>query len=133
PAPVPRHRGCRRPRSRPRVGRRRDRRLHSCRARGRFRHGVDRPPGESREQHQDGSRMTAQIRCADLVRIYTAVGVEVQALQGLTLEVEKGELTAIVGASGSGKSTLLGILSGLDTPTAGRAYVAEHDLLAMTG
>ncbi|HTN56759.1 MAG TPA: ABC transporter ATP-binding protein [Protaetiibacter sp.] len=77
--------------------------------------------------------MTAQIRCADLVRIYTAVGVEVQALQGLTLEVEKGELTAIVGASGSGKSTLLGILSGLDTPTAGRAQVADHDLLTMTG
>ncbi|GMA89532.1 hypothetical protein GCM10025869_37020 [Homoserinibacter gongjuensis] len=77
--------------------------------------------------------MTAQIRCADLVRIYTAVGVEVQALQGLTLDVEKGELTAIVGASGSGKSTLLGILSGLDTPTAGRAQVADHDLLTMTG
>jgi ABC-type lipoprotein export system ATPase subunit len=77
--------------------------------------------------------MTAQIRCADLVRIYTAVGVEVQALQGLTLEVEAGELTAIVGASGSGKSTLLNILSGLDTPTAGRAHVAGHDLLTMTG
>lgn len=75
--------------------------------------------------------MTAQIRCTDLVRIFTAVGVEVQALQGLTLEVEAGELTAIVGASGSGKSTLLNILSGLDTPTAGRAHVAGHDLLTM--
>ncbi len=77
--------------------------------------------------------MTAQIRCVDLVRIYTAVGVEVQALQGLTLDVEAGELTAIVGASGSGKSTLLNILSGLDTPTAGRAHVAGHDLLTMSG
>jgi len=57
--------------------------------------------------------------------------VEVQALQGLTLRVESGELTAVVGASGSGKSTLLTILSGLDVPTAGSASVAGHDLLAM--
>ena len=76
--------------------------------------------------------MTAQIDCADLVRIFSAEGVEVQALQGLTLAVEKGELTAIVGASGSGKSTLLSILSGLDVPTAGRASVAGHDLLGMS-
>ncbi|MGN6503214.1 MAG: ABC transporter ATP-binding protein [Pseudolysinimonas sp.] len=75
--------------------------------------------------------MTAHIECADLVRIFSAEGVEVQALQGLTLSVERGELTAIVGASGSGKSTLLGILSGLDVPTAGRASVAGHDLLSM--
>ncbi|HTL41607.1 MAG TPA: ABC transporter ATP-binding protein [Pseudolysinimonas sp.] len=75
--------------------------------------------------------MTAHIECADLVRIFSAEGVEVQALQGLTLSVERGELTAIVGASGSGKSTLLAILSGLDVPTAGRASVAGHDLLAM--
>jgi ABC-type lipoprotein export system ATPase subunit len=76
--------------------------------------------------------MTAQIECADLVRIFSAEGVEVQALQGLTLTVEKGELLAIVGASGSGKSTLLSILSGLDVPTAGRAKVAGHDLLSMS-
>ncbi len=71
------------------------------------------------------------IECADLVRIFSAEGVEVQALQGLNLEVDRGELTAIVGASGSGKSTLLSILSGLDRPSAGRASVAGHDLLTM--
>jgi len=74
---------------------------------------------------------TAQIVCTDLVRIFVAQGVEVQALQGLNLRVDAGELIALVGASGSGKSTLLTILSGLDTPTAGAASVGGHDLLAM--
>jgi ABC-type lipoprotein export system ATPase subunit len=77
--------------------------------------------------------MTSQISCVDLVRIFSTQGVEVQALQGLNLEIEAGELTAIVGASGSGKSTLLTILSGLDSPTAGSATVDGHDLLAMRG
>ncbi|MGO4691972.1 ABC transporter ATP-binding protein [Glaciibacter sp. 2TAF33] len=71
------------------------------------------------------------VLCVDLVRIFTAQGVEVQALQGLNLRVDEGELVALVGASGSGKSTLMTILSGLDTPTAGTARVAGHDLLSM--
>ncbi|NED93995.1 ABC transporter ATP-binding protein [Phytoactinopolyspora alkaliphila] len=73
----------------------------------------------------------AHIECEDLVRIFTAKGVEVQALQGLNLRVDRSDLVAIVGASGSGKSTLLNILSGLDTPSAGSARVAGHDLLSM--
>ena len=71
------------------------------------------------------------IDCADVVRIYRSAGVEVQALQGLNLRVDRGELTAIVGASGSGKSTLLGILSALDVASAGRVRVGDHDLMAM--
>ncbi|WP_103888268.1 ABC transporter ATP-binding protein [Actinacidiphila yanglinensis] len=71
------------------------------------------------------------ITCDRLVRIFTADGVEVQALQGLDLLVGKGELMALVGASGSGKSTLLNILAGLDVPTAGAASVGGYDLLAM--
>ncbi|MFI6944337.1 ABC transporter ATP-binding protein [Streptomyces sp. NPDC050418] len=73
----------------------------------------------------------ALITCDRLVRIFTADGVEVQALQGLDLLVTKGELMALVGASGSGKSTLMNILAGLDEPTAGQAKVAGCDLLAM--
>lgn len=71
------------------------------------------------------------IVCAGLVRIFTAQGVEVQALQGLELRVATGEMVALIGASGSGKSTLLGILAGLDRPTAGSARVAGHDLVTM--
>jgi ABC-type lipoprotein export system ATPase subunit len=75
----------------------------------------------------------ALIVCDRLVRIYAAEGIEVQALQGLDLVVESGELTALVGASGSGKSTLINILAGLDTPTAGAVRVAGHDLATMSG
>ncbi|MCX4908615.1 ABC transporter ATP-binding protein [Streptomyces sp. NBC_00878] len=74
----------------------------------------------------------ALITCDRLVRIFSADGVEVQALQGLDLLVREGELMALVGASGSGKSTLMNILAGLDTPTAGAARVAGHDLLTMS-
>jgi ABC-type lipoprotein export system ATPase subunit len=61
------------------------------------------------------------IICDNLVKIYKIADLEVVALQGLDLTVDKGELIAIVGASGSGKSTLMNILAGLDVPSAGRA------------
>ncbi|MFD0598286.1 ABC transporter ATP-binding protein [Catellatospora coxensis] len=76
-------------------------------------------------------RLRGHLVCDGLVRIYKTEGVEVVALQGLDLVVDRGELLAIVGASGSGKSTLLNILSGLDVPTAGIARVGEYDLLTM--
>lgn len=72
------------------------------------------------------------ILCRDLVRIFSAAGVEVQALQGLNLRVEPGELVGIVGESGSGKSTLLNILAGLDTATAGSAMVGGAQLATMS-
>jgi ABC-type phosphonate transport system ATPase subunit len=74
----------------------------------------------------------ALVACDRLVRIYQAESIEVQALQGLDLVVEHGELTALVGASGSGKSTLVNILAGLDAPTAGSVRVDGHDLAAMS-
>src|SRR5690606_35990249 len=81
---------------------------------------------------ENGTEPEAHIVCSGLVLICKTDGVEVVALQGLDLTVERGEFTAIVGASGAGKSTLLNILSGLDVPTAGVARVADHDVLAMS-
>ena len=74
----------------------------------------------------------ALVVCDQVVVIYTGAGIEVQALQGLDLLIEDGELVAMVGASGSGKSTLMNILAGLDAPTAGRVRVAGHDLGALS-
>jgi putative ABC transport system ATP-binding protein len=79
------------------------------------------------------TRAGAAVECEGLVRIFRTADVEVQALQGLDLVLDAGELVAVVGASGSGKSTMLNILSGLDVPTAGRAVVAGHDLTALRG
>src|SRR5579859_5950693 len=74
----------------------------------------------------------ALVVCDRLVRIFTAEKIEVQALQGLDLLINEGELTAMVGASGSGKSTLMNILAGLDSPTAGTVKVAGRDLASMS-
>jgi len=84
-------------------------------------------PAPHRPRFGDG----AQIACDGLVRIFKVADLEVVALQGLDLLVDKGEMIAIVGASGSGKSTLLNILGGLDVASAGRAVVAGHDLTRM--
>jgi putative ABC transport system ATP-binding protein len=56
----------------------------------------------------------------------------VKALDGINLEIEKGEFVSVVGTSGSGKSTLLHMLGGLDRATEGRVYVDEKDIFSMT-
>lgn len=77
---------------------------------------------------QDEERVK-MIECENLVKIYKTKDIEVVALQGLDLIVEKGELMAIIGNSGSGKSTLLNMLGGLDRPSAGKLLVDGLDLL----
>ncbi len=69
----------------------------------------------------------------DVIKIYKDKGMEVIALSGLDLHVQKGELMAIMGSSGSGKSTLLNILGGLDQATAGQVIVDGTDMNSLTG
>jgi len=78
------------------------------------------------------SQSEPYIVCEDLFKIYKQEDLEVVALRGLDLKVQRGELMAIVGASGSGKSTLLNVLAGLDLPSAGRCLVGGRNLLTMT-
>jgi ABC-type lipoprotein export system ATPase subunit len=72
------------------------------------------------------------IVCENLVKIYKVANLEVLALQGLDLRIDKGELVGIVGASGSGKSTFLNVLGGLIQPSAGKMMVDGQDLLKAT-
>ena len=81
---------------------------------------------ETREQ------TTPMIECENLVKIYKTKDIEVLALQGLDVRVERGELTAIIGNSGSGKSTFLNMIGGLDRPSAGRLLVDNKNLFKMT-
>lgn len=70
--------------------------------------------------------------CENLVKIYKVADIEVVALQGLDLTVEKGELMGIIGNSGSGKSTLLNMIGGLDRPSAGKLYIDGRDVLKLS-
>ena len=74
----------------------------------------------------------AMIECENLVKIYKTKDIEVLALQGLELRIDKGELLAIVGNSGSGKSTFLNLLGGLDRPSAGKLVVDGKDLFKLS-
>lgn len=71
------------------------------------------------------------LQTSNLMKYYGKEPLLVKALDGVTLEIEQGSFTAIVGTSGSGKSTLLHMLGGLDTPTGGSVVVDGQELSGM--
>lgn len=68
------------------------------------------------------------ILCDSVVKIYKTKEIEVMALQGLDLEIKRGEILSVIGKSGSGKSTLMNIIGGLEKPSAGRIIVSGQNL-----
>ena len=67
----------------------------------------------------------------DVHREYQQGEFIVKALQGVSLSIEPGEFTVLMGASGSGKTTLLNIIGGLDSPTSGSVQIDEQELASM--
>ena len=76
--------------------------------------------------------MGGLIHIENMKKIYNPGENEVRALDGIDLDIEKGDLVAIVGHSGSGKSTLMNMLGCLDTPTSGKYVLDGQDVASMT-
>ena len=76
--------------------------------------------------------MGALIHIENMKKIYNPGENEVRALDGIDLDIEKGDLVAIVGHSGSGKSTLMNMLGCLDTPTSGKYVLDGQGVASMT-
>ena len=80
---------------------------------------------------QDPPVPEAVVTARDVVRRYGQGDTAVDALRGVSLDIARGRLTAVMGPSGSGKSTLMHILAGLDQPTSGDVTVAGEDITGM--
>ena len=75
---------------------------------------------------------TPAVRTSELWKVFEQEAEKVKAVQGVSIKIEPGELTALAGPSGSGKTTLLNLIGGLTRPTSGRVWVAGRDLTQMS-
>lgn len=73
-----------------------------------------------------------EIKIRDLVKVYKTGKIEVQALRGVNLDINEGELIAIIGPSGSGKTTLLNVIGALDEATAGSVRVGDVEVTSLS-
>ena len=76
--------------------------------------------------------MAVALSCEGLWKVYEMGDEKVQAVRGIDLEVNQGEMVAIMGPSGCGKTTLLNILSGIDDPSAGQVRVSGKPLFGIS-
>ena len=74
---------------------------------------------------------TLPVVVTDARKTYPAADAPVRALDGVSLEVDRGEMVALVGPSGCGKSTLLNLVGCVDLPTSGHVFVEGHDTLEL--
>jgi len=72
--------------------------------------------------------MTTLIKLQDVHKIYYLDEVEIPAINGINLNINKGDFVAVIGPSGSGKSTAMHLIGCLDTPTKGEIYLGEHNI-----
>jgi putative ABC transport system ATP-binding protein len=92
------------------------------------------PKGNDRAELSDAAvlRAATVVTAVDVARRYGSGDTAVDALRGVSLDVAKGELVAVMGPSGSGKSTLMHILAGLDKPTAGSVTIAGREITSLS-
>jgi putative ABC transport system ATP-binding protein len=77
--------------------------------------------------------MEAMIQIREMQKIYRMGTVEVSALRGVSLDIQRGEFVAIMGASGSGKSTLMNMIGCLDSPTTGTYMLDGVEVASLSG
>jgi len=89
------------------------------------------PQGSAHDANDDCPDRSAAATATDVVKIYGTNGFSVRALDHVSVELARGEFTAIMGPSGSGKSTLMHCLAGLDSVTSGSVAIGDNPAVGL--